>query len=291
MNPFLAYKVTPPTDKPSFYAIVNEADDGSIDEVWSNRDGTWKVDPLFTRADLIQPEQDFNEWDIIEIPIAELPGNAEKASAVKAAALAVLKEFDESKHPRDDKGRFIEVYRGIWGPDMPHEAQGGHETWSADRAIAEAYAQNPNDPILLDEMGGVINPRLITAELRSMKTFRLTETQERIDDVAERLRLDKSEISKLIDDIDQFNEKSNPRFEAWQYGDSKVFRSLLRDRGYDLLESKGAFVADNKTTHPIEYRVIDPAILTRTKIEELERQKMMQHARSLRESALAALNR
>jgi hypothetical protein len=73
---FLAsYTVIPPTGEPFRAVILN---DGQF-TVRSNRKGVWERDPHITTADLLCPEQDLNEWDIVR---------DETASSVKPVAIA-----------------------------------------------------------------------------------------------------------------------------------------------------------------------------------------------------------
>jgi len=56
------YDVVTPKGE-SFQAKIVDAG-GGLDEVVSNRNGSWEPEPLLTTADLLMPEQEFNEWDI-----------------------------------------------------------------------------------------------------------------------------------------------------------------------------------------------------------------------------------
>jgi hypothetical protein len=71
VTPLFAYRVTTPNGV-TFFAVI-DGKDGIADEVLSTRDGSWKPEPLLTAADLIQPEQKFNEWDIVKIDPSKLP--------------------------------------------------------------------------------------------------------------------------------------------------------------------------------------------------------------------------
>ena len=57
------YRVTP-SDGDPFIAMIVSLDGGL--GVVSNRGGKWTPETLLTVADLIMPEQEFNEWDIRE---------------------------------------------------------------------------------------------------------------------------------------------------------------------------------------------------------------------------------
>lgn len=179
-----------------------------------------------------------------------------------------IRKFDPSQ-PRATDGKWsATVYRGIWGPDKPHEMSGDIESWSAEKHVAESYALDPNDPVLLAQAGGNTSPTLITGHLSPDKMFQFgSEPKQRVDDVLDRLRdIDPGDKERLIEDMDKFNEKDNPRFNTWEYGDSKVFQGMLRDRGFDAIASPGAFVdtKTNTSTFPTEYRILKPSALKRT---------------------------
>ena len=66
-----AYKLVSPTDEVFYAAIV--LDGGEVVVETTRPFGNWNRDPLFTISDLTMPEQQFEEWDIREIPIDQLP--------------------------------------------------------------------------------------------------------------------------------------------------------------------------------------------------------------------------
>ena len=62
-NPFRAYDVTSPTGE-SFSAAVVIGEDGFW-HVLSDRSGTWADEPGIAMEDLLMPEQNMAEWDIV----------------------------------------------------------------------------------------------------------------------------------------------------------------------------------------------------------------------------------
>jgi hypothetical protein len=59
------YLLTPPCGKP-FYAILKARADNVL-VATTNRSGTWQVADADFIANLLMPEQDWNEWDIVKI--------------------------------------------------------------------------------------------------------------------------------------------------------------------------------------------------------------------------------
>jgi hypothetical protein len=65
VRPVLFYRVTPP-ERDSFFAVIATDDTGMM-VVMSTRQGKWAREPVLTMADLIQPAQQFAEWDVEKI--------------------------------------------------------------------------------------------------------------------------------------------------------------------------------------------------------------------------------
>lgn len=88
MTPKRAYKITSPQGK-KFSAMI-------VDDDWkvmTTREGRgWALDPLFHYADLIMPEQEFLEWDIIEVPLrsVRMPANKKAGPRDPAVRTATL---------------------------------------------------------------------------------------------------------------------------------------------------------------------------------------------------------
>lgn len=64
------FRVTPPNGDPFYAAIVIEP--GSM-HVISTRDGAWAKDKQLQPEDLVMPEHELNEWDIVRVDPASAP--------------------------------------------------------------------------------------------------------------------------------------------------------------------------------------------------------------------------
>jgi hypothetical protein len=150
---------------------------------------------------------------------------------------------------KTETGAWRTFYRGLWGPDAVHELSGGIESYSETPHVAGSYAHEPNDAVLMREhlaSGQKMTPRVASAELHSQKPF-VMGRKASIGELKEKLGLTDKEVSKLVreakNDFAKWEGTGDQAVnEAWNLADTKYFQQLLRERGYDAIALRGAFV-------------------------------------------------
>lgn len=69
-TPVLAYHVQPPNGHKDFLAAV--VDEDGVAKVYTTRSGAWQPDDGVNMADLIMPEQHWNEFEVEKIGTDEV---------------------------------------------------------------------------------------------------------------------------------------------------------------------------------------------------------------------------
>ena len=102
------FRVQPPVGPP-FLAVITEGKQGV--EVLSNRDGSWKSEPLLGVADLLMPKHDFIEWTIDKVwarPSLDGPLTLARAGVVEEIIANLLRN-----HPEATREEAIEMLRAF----------------------------------------------------------------------------------------------------------------------------------------------------------------------------------
>ena len=75
MKAFRAYRMTPPSGAAFDVALI-EDEDKKV-KVLSNKHGDWAPEIVLKLEDIMQPEQNLNEWDVEKIDPPEIPDDDE----------------------------------------------------------------------------------------------------------------------------------------------------------------------------------------------------------------------